>query len=62
MTANKEEKARELKWQTEEDFRTLVEYQKLIKDSERLKRAKKLAKEKKNELSSILSIKNEEEV
>lgn len=51
----KEEKERELKWQTERDFDTLMEYQKLIKDPERLKRAKKLASEKKKELSAILS-------
>ena len=36
------EKQRELRWQTERDFDTLMEYQKLIKEPERLKRAKKL--------------------
>lgn len=60
MTTNKEEKERELKWQTERDFETLMEYQKLLKDPERLKRAKKLAKEKQNELSAILSRTKEE--
>ena len=33
MTTNKEEKERELKWQTERDFETLMEYQKLLKKS-----------------------------
>lgn len=57
----KEEKERELRWQTERDFDTLMEYQKLIKETERLKRAKKLASEKKKELSAILSSNKEEE-
>lgn len=57
----KEEKERELRWQTERDFDTLMEYQKLIKEPERLKRAKKLASEKKKELSAILSSNKEEE-
>ena len=57
----KEEKERELRWQTERDFDTLIEYQKLIKEPERLKRAKKLASEKKKELSAILSSNKEEE-
>jgi cell shape-determining protein MreC len=52
---------RELRWQTESDFDTLMSYEKLVKDPERLKRAKKLAKEKQNELSSLLSIEPEEE-
>lgn len=53
----KEEKERELKWQTERDFDTLMEYEKLVKDEERLKRAKNLAKQKQNELSALLKIK-----
>ena len=57
----KEEKERELRWQTERDFDTLMEYKKLIKEPERLKRAKKLASEKKKELSAILSSNKEEE-
>ena len=61
MTTNKEEKERELKWKTERDFETLMEYQKLLKNPERLKRAKKLAKEKQNELSAILSRTKEED-
>lgn len=55
----KEEKERELKWQTERDFDTLMEYEKLVKDEERLKRAKNLAKQKQNELSALLKIKKE---
>ena len=54
------DKQRELRWQTERDFDTLMEYQKLIKEPERLKRAKKLAKDKQNELSALLKIKEEE--
>lgn len=54
------EKQRELRWQTESDFDTLMAYQKLIKEPERLKRAKKLAKDKQNELSALLKIKEEE--
>lgn len=46
---------REARWQAEEDFHTLMDYEKLIKDPERLKRAKKLAKEKKNELTNLLN-------
>lgn len=56
----KEEKERELKWQTERDFDTLMEYEKLVKDEERLKRAKNLAKQKQNELSALLKIKKED--
>ena len=54
------DKQREIRWQTERDFDTLMEYQKLIKEPERLKRAKKLAKDKQNELSALLKIKEEE--
>ena len=51
---------RELKWQTEEDFSTLINYEKLIKDPKRLEAAKKLAKTKQNELMSILKTKKED--
>ena len=40
------ETERELRWQTERDFEILMDYERLVKDGERLKRAKKLAKEK----------------
>ena len=50
----------ELRWETERDFDTLMAYQKLIKEPERLERAKKLAKEKQKELSSILKTKKED--
>lgn len=36
----------ELKWQAEEDARTLENYQKLMNDKNRLKRALKVAEEK----------------
>lgn len=52
------EEEREMRWETEHDFDILMEYEKLIKDPERLARAKKLAKKKQNELSSLLSNKN----
>ena len=51
---------RELKWQTEEDFSALINYEKLIKDPKRLEAAKKLAKTKQNELMSILKTKKED--
>ena len=57
----KESKAQEIKWQTERDFDTLMEYEKLIKEPERLKRAKALAEKKKNELASLLSRNNKKE-
>lgn len=50
----------ELRWETERDFDTLIAYQKLIKEPERLERAKKLAKEKQKELSAILKTKKED--
>ena len=39
----------ELKWQAEDDLRTLTAYAELIKDKDRYKRAKELANKKKNE-------------
>ena len=51
---------RELKWQTEEDFSTLINYEKLIKDPKRVAAAKKLARTKQNELMSILKTKKED--
>lgn len=51
---------RELRWETERDFETLMAYEKLVKDSARLERAKKLAREKQNELSALLKIKKED--
>ena len=50
------DKERELRWQTERDFEILMDYEKLIKDGDRLERAKKLAKQKQNELSALLKI------
>lgn len=58
MTKVEKEEAR---WEAERDFETLMAYERLIKDPERLKRAKKLAKEKKNELIKLLSRNKEEE-
>lgn len=51
---------RELRWETERDFETLISYEKLVRDSARLERAKKLAKQKQNELSALLKIKKED--
>lgn len=55
------ETERELRWQTERDFEILMDYERLVKDGERLKRAKKLAKEKQNELSALLKINKKED-
>lgn len=54
------DKERELRWQTERDFEILMDYEKLVKDGDRLERAKKLAKQKQNELSALLKIKKED--
>ena len=51
---------KELRWQTEEDFSTLMSYEKLIKDPKRVAAAKKLARTKQNELMSILKTKKED--
>lgn len=55
------DKERELRWQTERDFETLMEYEKLVRDGDRLERAKKLAKQKQNELSALLKITKKED-
>lgn len=55
------EKERELRWQTERDFEILMDYEKLVRDEDRLARAKKLAKQKQNELSSLLKINKKED-
>lgn len=55
------EKERELRWQTERDFEILMDYEKLVKDGDRLERAKKLAKQKQNELSALLKINKKED-
>lgn len=54
------DKERELRWETERDFETLMAYEKLVRDNDRLERAKKLAKQKQNELSALLKIKKED--
>lgn len=59
--AKETEAQRELRWQAERDFDTLMEYEKLIKEPERLKRAKALAEQKKNDLASILNRTNKKE-
>lgn len=55
------DKERELRWQTERDFEILMDYEKLVKDGDRLERAKKLAKQKQNELSALLKINKKED-
>lgn len=55
------DKERELRWQTERDFETLMEYEKLVRNGDRLERAKKLAKQKQNELSALLKINKKED-
>lgn len=49
-TANKKMSADELRWQAEDDCRTLEEYQQIINDKARLDRAMKAAKEKISDL------------
>lgn len=58
-TAEEKDNESELRWQTEEDFRTLMNYEKLIKYPKRVEAAKKLARTKQNELMSILKTKKE---
>ena len=48
--ANKKMSADELRWQAENDCRTLEEYQQIISDKARLDRAMKAAKEKVSDL------------
>lgn len=49
-TTNKKMSADELRWQAENDCRTLEEYQQIISDKARLDRAMKAAKEKVSDL------------
>lgn len=49
----------EMKWRTEDDLRILTSYAELIKDPERYKKAKELAKKKKNELVNLLKMNKE---
>ena len=49
-TANKKMSADELRWQAEDDCRTLEEYQQIISDKARLDRAMKAAKERVSDL------------
>lgn len=49
-TANKKMSADELRWQAENDCRTLEEYQQIISNKARLDRAMKAAKEKVSDL------------
>lgn len=49
-TTNKKMSADELRWQAENDCRTLEEYQQIISDKARLDRAMKAAKERVSDL------------
>lgn len=49
-TTTKKMSADELRWQAENDCRTLEEYQQIISDKARLERAMKAAKEKVSDL------------
>ena len=42
------------KWRAEEDARTLMEYQKILKDKGRMAKAKTILEEKQDELKSAL--------
>lgn len=57
--SKKIEVSEENTWRIERDMQTLMEYAELVKDKERLKKAKDLAKKKANELSSLLNINKE---
>ena len=45
---------REKEWRAEDDARTLIEYQKIFKDKERLKEAKRKLKERQEEIEKAL--------
>ena len=49
-TTNKKMSADELRWQAQDDCRTLEEYQQIISDKARLDRALKAAKERVSDL------------
>lgn len=61
MTKNTKMTKEEDRWRAESDFDTLMSYQKLIKDPERLAAAKKLAKEKQSELLLVLQTKDKKD-
>lgn len=44
----------ESSWRAEDDARTLIEYQKIYKDKERMKKAKEKLKERQNEIEKAL--------
>lgn len=50
-----EEIKEEEKWKAHEDARTLVEYQKLLKDSQRMKKAKTVLEEQQDEIKKALN-------
>ena len=53
---NKEERARELQWQAEEDARTMARYQEIMADKARTNRAVKEAKKQANDLEKRTNI------
>ena len=53
---NKEERARELQWQAEDDARTLARYQEIMADKARTNRAIKEAKKQANDLEKRTNI------
>lgn len=55
------ENEREKRWEAERDYETLISYQKLISDPERLQAAKKLAREKQNDILKILKLNDKKE-
>jgi hypothetical protein len=61
MKVNKEELEREKRWEAEHDYDTLISYQKLVEDPKRLEAAKKLAKERQNEILKILKMNDKKE-
>lgn len=49
-----EEIKREKEWRAEDDARTLIEYQRIFKDKERMKEAKRKLKERQDEIEKAL--------
>lgn len=47
----------EIKWQTEDDVRTLERYSELLSDNERLKRAREELKRRNKNINKVLNIK-----
>ena len=54
----KEQKAREMQWQAEDDARIMAQYQEIIGNKARMNRATKEAKKQANEMQKRVNIMN----